>query len=137
MWANVWAATSAFASVLTLIVALWALLRWRKQDELRVKLDFKKAVGDYAFHLTQMPANMGNPFVRNQQTDNAQELISLLGVCNFAWYMTEGMLDSNHQLVAHWNFIYENTQSYLSGEIPSSELGPHCMGVMNTKFVFK
>lgn len=136
-WATIWSAISAIFTAAAVGVAGWAMFRWRKQDELRVKLDFKKAVADYSFHLLQMPANMGNPFVRNQHTENGQELIALLGKCNFAWYMTEGMLDSNPQLVAHWNFIFENTQRYLSGEIPSSDIGPHCMGVMNTKFVFE
>ncbi|WP_337047091.1 hypothetical protein [Serratia liquefaciens] len=135
-WATIWAAVSAVFSVVTVGVAVWAMLRWRKQEELKVKLDFKKAIGNYAHCLTQLPVELSSPYVRRNHAIRCQELTDLLGVCNFAWLTTEGLVDSNKTVNECWNFIFNNHQRYMTGEIESTEIGMKCMGIMNERFIF-
>lgn len=135
-WSTIWACISAIFSVATVVVAIWAMFRWRKQDELRVKLDFKRAIGEYSYHLTQLPTDFSAPHVRNAFAERGQELTDLLGVCKFAWLTTEGLLENNKTVVECWNFIFENHKRYVIGEIDSSEIGMKCMEIMNERFVF-
>ncbi len=135
-WSTIWACISAIFSVATVGVAVWAMFRWRKQDELRVKLDFKKAIGAYSYHLTQLPNKLNAAHVRSSYSQRCQELTDLLGACNFAWLTTEGLVEENETVAECWNFIFENHQKYLLGEIEATEIGMRCMGIMHEKFVF-
>lgn len=45
------AVTSVITSVLTVVIALFALFSWRKQEQLKTKLAFKNAIADYANQL--------------------------------------------------------------------------------------
>nr|DAO00424.1 MAG TPA: hypothetical protein [Caudoviricetes sp.] len=100
-WTVFWSAASAVFTGLTALIAVLAILRWRKQDELKAKLNFKMAVANYAFQLTQMPEKLDQPHVRHTQVDNCQQLTRLLSACNNAWMICEGLLDKMIKYVIH------------------------------------
>lgn len=135
-WTTFWTAASAIFTAATAAIAAWALFQWKKQEQLKVRMQFKKAISDYAQMLIQMPPNLSSPNVRNFYSAQANALTQQLGVCNFSWLMMEGMLLEDTELVGYWNFIFANHQSYLSGDIESHELGERCMGIITKKFVF-
>ncbi|MEG5565813.1 hypothetical protein UXQ08_20100 [Enterobacter ludwigii] len=134
-WQTFWSGVSAIFTAITAVIAAWAIFRWKKQDELKVKLEFKKAVGDYAYQLTQMPEIM---FIHELQKYDAdcKKLRDLLGICSYAWFNTEGLI-TNPVVNECWGIIYNNTNKYLNGKLHSEELGVACMGIANEKFVFK
>lgn len=136
-WANVWASISAIFTMLAVIVAGWALFRWKKQDELKVKLTFKIAVSDYAYCLMHLPLMLDNESVRVRHHEKVQKLVDLLSVCNIAWVSTEGLLEKDKIVSDSWNYIYENHKNYLAGKLDRDKLGVNCMGILSQKFVFK
>ncbi|HBX0720479.1 TPA: hypothetical protein ACYVFU_000359 [Klebsiella pneumoniae] len=135
-WTVFWSAASAVFTGLTALIAVLAILRWRKQDELKAKLNFKMAVANYAFQLTQMPEKLDQPHVRHTQVDNCQQLTRLLSACNNAWMICEGLLDKNDKVCDSWKYVFDNNKNYFSGELTKHELGERCMVILNEKFVF-
>jgi hypothetical protein len=135
-WATIWAAVSAIVTFITALIALWAMLRWRKQDELKVKLNFKLSIANYSFQLTQMPNFLIGPAVRSENSEKAIKLNELLSICNNSWYMCEGLLKNNKSVNTAWEFIFNNNKEYLNGTLDSEELGAMCMAIMHEKFVF-
>lgn len=136
-WANVWASISAIFTMLAVIVAGLALFRWKKQDELKVKLAFKIAVSEYSYCLLRLPLKLDNESVRIRHKEQAQKLVDLLSDCNIAWLSTEGLLKKDKKVVESWNYIFENNKNYLAGKIDRDMLGVNCMGILHKKFVFK
>lgn len=136
-WANVWASISAIFTMMAVIVAGWALFRWKKQDELKVKLTFKIAVSDYAYCLMHLPLMLDNESVRVRHNEKVNKLVDLLSACNIAWITTENLLKKDKKVVESWNFIFENHKNYLAGKIDRDQLGFYCMGILQKKFVFK
>ena len=134
-WQTIWSGVSAIFTAITAVLAAWAIFRWKKKEELKVKLEFKKAVGDYAYQLTQMPEIMVIQNLKQYEAD-CKKLRDLLGICNYAWYNTEGLI-KNTTVTACWDFLLNNTNKYLSGNLHSEELGAACMGIATEKFVFK
>ncbi|HDX8961121.1 TPA: hypothetical protein RQO23_003695 [Klebsiella oxytoca] len=135
-WTVFWSATSAVFTGLTVLIAGWAMLRWRKQEELKAKLNFKMAVANYAFQLTQMPEKLDQAHIRHAQVDNCQQLTRFLSACNNAWMICEGLLNKNEIVHGAWRYLFENNKSYIKGELTKSELGESCMVILNEKFVF-
>ncbi|KLR40051.1 hypothetical protein [Enterobacter hormaechei] len=135
-WNLIWSAVSAIFTCLTALVAIWAMFRWRKQEELKVKLSFKLAIASYSYQLTQMPEALVGPALRSEQVSNARKLSELLSACNNAWFACEGLLDDNKDVKSFWEYIFDNNKKYLNGEIDSKSLGAACMGIVHTKFVF-
>lgn len=135
-WANVWPALSALFTGFTTLIALWAILRWRKQEELKARLNFKLAIASYSFQLTQMPVILNALAVRHEQSDNAKMLNELLSACNNAWLVCEGLLDGNKTVRISWDYIFNNNALYLNGKMDSNSLGAMCMAILHEKFVF-
>lgn len=135
-WTTIWSAASAIATAVAAFIAVWAMFRWRKQEELKVKLSFKLAIASYSYQLTQMPEMLVGPALRSEQTNNAKKLSELLSACNNAWFACEGLLDDNKEVKSCWEYIFENNKKYLNGEIDSKSLGASCMGIVHKKFVF-
>lgn len=135
-WSAVWAAISAFFAGLTAFIALWAMFRWRKQEELKAKLNFKMAIADYAFQLTQMPEKLDHAHIRHAQIDNCAELTRLLSACLNAWVICEGLLDKKENVVAAWDYIFENNKNYFQGALSKSAIGEKCIVILNERFVF-
>ncbi|MEG6130887.1 hypothetical protein [Enterobacter kobei] len=136
-WANIWAAMSAISTTLTVIVAWRAMLRWRKQDELKVKMAFKQAVADYSYCLMHLPTQLQSPVRRVEYMDKCKELVDRLSVCHNAWLLTEGLMAKETDIVEAWEFIFTNHKNYLSGALSSLVLGAHCTTILNKRFVFK
>lgn len=134
-WANVWASISAIFTAAAVGVAGLALLRWRKQDELKAKFAFKKAIGDYAYQLIQLPPTLFTQDIQ-KNAEKCQKLTDLLAACNYAWFMTEGII-TNKKVIQYWELLIGNHQKYLAGKMTSEDLGAACMGILNEKFVFK
>lgn len=134
-WANIWAAVSAIFTAMAAGVACWALFRWRKQDELKAKFAFKKAIGDYAYQLIQLPPVL---FIQDmhKNTEHCQKLTDSLAACNYAWLMTEGII-TNEKVKFSWELLFNNHQKYLAGKISSDDLGAACMTILKEKFVFR
>lgn len=130
-WATIWSAISAIFTAAAVGVAGWAMLRWRKQDELRVKLDFKKAVCEYAYILTQMPGSL-----KNTASTKEDELKKIFGKCTFEWMACEGLLKNNATISQNWTSLVIDHSEYLLGNIKSDVLMKHCLEIMDEKFVF-
>ena len=135
-WAIFWGAVSAIFTGLTAVIAVWAMLRWRKQEELKVKLNFKIAIADYSFQLTQMPITLNDPQISLASAEAAKKLNELLAACNNAWMICEGLLEDNKKVKESWNFIFDNNQMFFKGVIDSRPLGRACMAILMEKFVF-
>lgn len=136
MWANVWAAVSAFASVLTLMVAVWALLRWRKQDELKAKLEFKQGIARLAYCLSRMPIKLTLP-ERDKSSERLAELKAHMSQCTYAWLVSEGLMDGYPDVKKNWDYINTAIDLYYWGRITSDEIGECCAAILLQKFVFK
>ena len=136
-WQTIWAAVSAVFSVIAAAIAVWALFRWKKQDELKAKLTFKLAIADYAYCLMELPEMLSIEEVRVRHQVKAQRLVDLLSACNHAWIAMEGLLERETEVVRSWNFIFDNHKHYLSGQIDRDTLGVYCMGIIEEKFIFK
>lgn len=137
-WANIWAAISAIFTALAVIVAGWAMLRWRKQEELKVKLAFKQAIANYSYRLMLLPTMLQQPnsSKHNPNLDKYKELIDCLSACHNAWLLAEGLMEKDSEIVDAWEFIFENHKEYLCGRISSLVLGAHCTTILEKKFVF-
>lgn len=136
MWTNIWAAISALATVATFCVAFLAMKRWSKQDELKAKLAFKQAVGDYAFQMIKMPEILFTKDLAKYE-DERKELMLLFHACLHAWLMTEGLLDSNKVVTACWEHFDSAHNAYLSGKKSNEQLYKYCEDILNEPFVFK
>ncbi|HED3095549.1 TPA: hypothetical protein R4045_001084 [Citrobacter freundii] len=130
-WATIWTAISAIFTAAAVGVASWAMFRWRKQDELRVKLDFKKAVCEYAYILTQMPGSL-----KNTASTKEDDLKKIFGKCTFEWMACEGLLKTNITVSQNWTSLVIDHSEYLLGNINSDVLMKHCLEIMDEKFVF-
>lgn len=131
-WATIWAAISAIFTAAAVGVAGWAMFRWRKQDELRVKLDFKKAVTEYSYILSQMPESLKNVSVPNE----IEELKRAFGKCTFEWMACESLLKSNSTISTNWTSLVIDHSEYLAGNTNAFNLMTHCLAIMEERFVF-
>jgi len=143
-WANVWASISAIFTALAVIVAAWAMMRWRKQDELKAKMLFKQAIAEYVYVLVQLPDSLGHSpkeLEQGAKTPNLNENLETLKVrlraCHFAWIALEGLLEKDKIVKESWNFIYDNHANYMLGKIKSKDLGNRAIDILEKKFVFK
>lgn len=136
-WGSIWAAISAIFTAAAVGVAGWAMMRWRKQDELRVKLNFKLAVADYAKCLGRMPETLVGP-ARIDHSKNIDELNNLFHACDIAWTVMEGLLDSKKNVTKRWTKIAEKHEGYVTGgKIKKKHLYKRCLAILALKFVFK
>jgi len=136
-WSTFWSAISAIFTALTAIIAIIAIYRWRKQDELKAKLEFKKAISRYSYLLTQMPEQLDQAHLRSAYAKQGQALIDALSVCDHAWLVSEGLMENNKVVKDNWEFVLTNNKHYINGTLHSSELGVRCMYILYEKFVFK
>ncbi|UNE77898.1 hypothetical protein IMY97_23020 [Pectobacterium versatile] len=105
-WSTVWSAVSALFTALTAMLAAWAIVRWKKQDELKAKMAFKTAIANYTYLLTQMPVMLSIPYEGDVYED-AKKLSDSLAACYGALMMCEGLLDSNETVAAGWEFFIQ------------------------------
>ncbi|WP_302378359.1 hypothetical protein [uncultured Enterobacter sp.] len=136
-WATIWSGLSALFSSLTVLVAYWAILRWRKQDELKAKMAFKQAIADYFYGLLLLPVDFSDEKVRTDYYDLRMSLISKFSQCRNALLYCEGLLDGETEVLAHWNNIYHYHSLFLNGEEDSTVLHNACDGILKKRFVFK
>ncbi|EKY3999560.1 MULTISPECIES: hypothetical protein [Enterobacter cloacae complex] len=136
-WANVWSAVTGISTFLAVVFAVWAMIRWRKQDELKVKLAFKQAISHYAYCLYNMPgmlqSNTDDVLIR----DKKAKLESALEACSYAWFNMEGLLAKNETIKVAWQSINDKHPKYLNGQLPAKDIGGHCATIMTAKFIFK
>lgn len=128
---------SAGATTATAIIAFWALTRWRKQDELKTKLEFKKAISIYKWYLEKLPERFEHMASAKYDSLRFDEANKYFYDCFTAWEMSEGMLESNPVVARCWAFIRENHNSFLNGGVRCSELKDKCAIILEEKFVFK
>lgn len=143
-WANIWAAVSAISTAITGIVASFALLRWRKQDELKAKMAFKTAIAEYAYVLVLLPNTLGDDKEALLESlnypnlnENFENLKVKIRACHNAWVAMEGLLEKNEVVNESWNFIYDNHSEYLLGKIKNKELGQRAMDILEEKFIYR
>jgi hypothetical protein len=137
VWATIWAAVAAVSSSLTVAVACWAMLRWKKQDELKVKLAFKLAVAEYSYCLIKLPCQRVDVSMVTPFKKEIGALIDAYAACNHTWDVLEGLLDDNKQVFEAWMYIHNNHKNYVAGKCDSNRLGACCLDIMKSKFVFK
>ncbi|HBO0728143.1 hypothetical protein [Enterobacter hormaechei] len=135
-WSTFWSAASAIATAVAALIAIWAMFRWKKQDELKVKMAFKLAIADYKYLLLQMPPQLNSDDLRNKHFNEKKELNSLLSACNTAFIITEGLLLPNDLVVTSWRNILETHRHYLQGTRKSEELIMYCDAILRQKFIF-
>lgn len=137
-WANVWASISAIFTALAVIVAGWAMFRWKKQDELKAKMEFKQAVADYVYALLKMPIHLGaTPKDRAKHKEEITDLINKFSHCRNTLLYCEAALDKELDVLAHWKNIYDCHAPYLDGKKSSVDLVSAGDGILKTRFVFK
>ena len=136
-WSAIWAAASAVFSMLTVVVALWALFRWRKQDELKAKMAFKVAVADYFHLLAQLPIKLDSEQKRDSCLNEIKDLNKSFATCHHAWLMSEGLMEEHKELTADWNILYEQHKKFTYGEVDQFGIAVACAGILTKKFVFK
>ncbi|ENT4819210.1 TPA: hypothetical protein U2Q33_000742 [Citrobacter farmeri] len=134
-WGTIWAAVSAISTLSTVCVALWAMLRWRKQEELKVKLAFKQAIGDYSFQLVRMPVTIFTNELSKHEND-MRRLSVLYHACIHAMAMTEMLLDENDVVSKNWDAFADAHTNYLLGKINSDDIDNICTNIINEPFVF-
>lgn len=134
-WATIWAGVSAVFTASTVGVGGLALFQWSKQEKLRVKLDFKKSVGDYAFHLAKMPSVIFTQDLQKYEKERI-ELYSYYSACMHAWAMTEDLLNDNETVAKSWEELEEANIEYLAGKSDSAKLDKLCENILNEHFVF-
>lgn len=135
-WATIWAAISALFTAGTACVAGWAMLRWRKQDELKVKLEFKKAISNYSWHLARMKKIRKFEGYEIQPNPNVEELNHRFSACVNTWLLTEDLLVDNKKVKDCWDEISNRHKDYLSGNISSEEILENCQIILDEKIVF-
>lgn len=135
-WANIWAAISAISTFSAVVVAALAMLRWKKQDELKVKLEFKQNIARMAYCLSRMPDKITLP-EREKSKALLAELKDHFTQCTHSWLASEGLLDSYPDVKKNWDFIYKNIDFYYWGKINNDELGACCVAILHQRFVFK
>ncbi|MDM3314049.1 hypothetical protein [Citrobacter sp. Cb220] len=136
-WANVWAAISAIFTALAVIVAWLAMLRWRKQDELRSKLEFKSAISRLAYNLSRLPEKIDNEHVRKRYENQLQELKQQMADCTYAWLASEGLIEKYPEVKKNWDELNANINKYFWGHIKSDQIGYNCAAILKFKFVYK
>ncbi|HCL6004049.1 hypothetical protein N5D10_11130 [Citrobacter freundii] len=135
-WATIWAAVSAVFSMVTVGVAIWAMFRWRKQDELKAKLAFKAEIAKYRHYLRVLSSEHSKKYDGHE--GNAERLILLENAfhdCQKAWVLTEGIIDG--PVAKHWQSIALNHYKFFKGEVHTLELIDSCELILKEKFVFK
>ncbi|WP_182629598.1 hypothetical protein [Pantoea hericii] len=136
MWATIWAAASALFTLLTGVIALWAMFRWKKQDELKARLNFKIAISHYATCLTSLPEYLGSGYIRKTHQNRCEELSTHFEECMTSKLVLEHLLDGEPEVLHAWDFIRQNHHRYFSGDLSKSDLGKECMVILNHHFVF-
>ncbi|AXZ47751.1 hypothetical protein AM363_12770 [Citrobacter freundii] len=136
MWATIWAGVSALASVLILAAAVWALLRWRKQDELKAKLEFKQGIARLGYCLSRMPDKITLP-EREKSKERLAELKDHMSQCTYSWLASEGLMEKYPDVVKNWEYINENINQYYWGRMDRDSIGESCAAILLQKFVFK
>ncbi|HED3095550.1 TPA: hypothetical protein R4045_001085 [Citrobacter freundii] len=136
-WANVWASISAIFTTLAVAVAGWALIRWKKQDELKAKMVFKTAVYEYLIGVLSLPSDHNGLRSTGEVAKNLKETMEKFTACRHAWLMLEGLLENDKLIKASWDYLSENNGKFLSGEIGETLIIQSCSNIIGKKFVFK
>ncbi|KNC88281.1 hypothetical protein [Trabulsiella odontotermitis] len=127
-------ALQAVTSVLTVVIALFALFSWRKQEQLKTKLAFKNAIADYANQLKKIASHHQRSTV--EQNTKLEELFN---ACHHALLVTEGLLNDNKEVMEAWAVINNQVTQYMvSGGDPESieKMNNACDKILKEKFVF-
>lgn len=141
-WVTTWTAVSAIFTAVAAGVAVWAILRWSKQDELKAKLGYKKAICHYAYSLAKMPSSVIQVPKRPELEDPKitvlrDELVLSFSRCTYEWFICEDLFKNNRTVIDNWNFIVENHQKYINGDmVDVHELVDACIKIMKKKFIF-
>ncbi|MFP2430290.1 hypothetical protein [Enterobacter ludwigii] len=136
-WGNIWAAVSALSTAFTVIVAGFALFRWRKQDELKAKMAFKMSVAEYANILDQMPDFLTTFSVRNQHEESMLNLGLKFYALQNALLVCEDILEDHDVIEPASRKIVQNHHSYLKGATSKVEARYACKIILKERFVFK
>ena len=135
-WATIWSAVSAIFTAAAVGVAGWAMLRWRKQDELKVKQDFRNAIHKLCDAMAQMPHSFENQKLIVEYSDKLDEITTLYIACSHAWLGTEGLLEKNKVVAENWKKIGPGYTAYMQGEEPADIVLGLCRKIMGAKFIF-
>ncbi|MEZ3498986.1 hypothetical protein [Pantoea sp. KPR_PJ] len=135
-WSTFWSAASAIAPAAAAIIAVWAVFRWKKQDELKAKMAFKLSISDYKYLLLQSPGRLASEELRKEYKDNEIKRNNLLSGGNNVWIMTEDLLHANKTVVLYWTCILENHRLYLDGKLNAEGLIVFCDRILTLKFIF-
>lgn len=136
-WANVWASISAIFTALAVVVAWWAMLRWRKQDELKAKMNFKTAIGEYLVSCVSFSVLNMHDANDDRIPDNREKAYDDYAACRHAWWMLEGLLDDDKEIKDAWDYINVNHTKFMNRQIKDEDLFSNCRIILRKKIVFK
>lgn len=135
-WATIWSAISAVGAVLTVATAVWAVLRWKKQDELKAKLAFKMGIAEYLQRLMVFGIYI-KPALVDRDIDRIGKLNEAFSACSSYWLVSEGLMENNAIVKEGWDYISKNHGKFIAGSFESADLKMHCELILKQKFVFK
>lgn len=135
-WANVWASISAIFTALAVIVAGLAMLRWRKQDELKAKMAFKLAISQYLVSVVKFQNVMENK-LEDPDNEIRNKTISDFMECRYAWWTLEDLLDGERDINQAWRYLTETHSYFIQGAIDLDTITRQCSVILSKKFVFK
>ncbi|ELJ9990404.1 hypothetical protein VBR58_000800 [Citrobacter freundii] len=136
-WANIWAAITAISTASAVIVAAWAMLRWRKQDELKAKMAFKTAIAEYLVNSVLLSISYKKDGNEEEIHDQITKTLADFKECRHAWWMLEGLLDKDECIKRAWDILSENNNKFVCGEIDGDVIFSACRNILAKKFVFK
>ena len=135
-WTTIWSAASAIATAVAAFIAVWAMFRWKKQDELKVKMAFKLAIADYKYQVMKMPHQLDTEELQKNHSNERKKLNDQLSACHHAWLLTEDLLLSNDAVMYNLQQILNTHGPYLQGTRRSEELMIYCDAILTQKFIF-
>ncbi len=136
-WATFWTAVSALSTLATAAIAGFALFQWSRQEKLKVKMEFRKAISTFSDYLAQMPNSLADPNVLKGHGDKLDQLINHYIACAHAWLATEDLLADEELVAKNWDLVVERQSAYLDGKGTADEVNDACRDIMAAKFVFK
>lgn len=130
-WSNVWACTSMIATSAAVVIALFAMNSWHRQESFKAKILFKKAVLQYVYCLIKLPRHLDTPEIIRMYDKETDELTDRLAEACYAWFSLDGSLEKDKVVFDSWKFINDNHSKYTKGEVTYHDIHEHCAVIVN------
>jgi len=146
---------TAISTAITLIIAWKALHTWRRQEELKVKVDLKRSLIDLLDSVQAMPERWSymevnrarsilkqhdiDTSLRNEETKiffNKQDMLAAHKLAMNNWMLCEGLLD-DPKIEALWKEFRNTFRNYAMKGGTSSEVANALIRIIDSIVIFK